>query len=534
MSQNELFKKENLMTSSSFASQSNSLPKSHFTIEDEEENDNEELNDKEMLANNHFDEKKVIIMKTTLSSTPPFPYLPVFFVCFGMLAHGISFTSPFPYVAFMVVDFHLTSNLDSAGYYAGLITGMFMIGRSFAGLLWGIAADKYGRKICMCISMFNVMFFTLLFGFSFNFLMAILVRFCLGLGNGLLGIAKTYLSECVFNNKEYEMMALGYLNGAYSFGLIIGPVIGGLLSRPMIQYPHLFHKLLIFQTFPYLLPCLISAFIAALAGIGIFYFVPETLEFVSRSSGSNTTTMTKIKQKGLGKSEIAYEKVIQDDVVEEDLEMVVYNPTNTPEETLTQSPPLASTTTSPSLENEKRKPSTLKEILSDKPSQQQFIIYMALCFITMFSDEIFPLYAVTSIPNGGLAWETSEVGQTLAWIGLSLVIFQLFFFKKFMNYFFSCGQKEILVRTFRIHTVTITLLPLFADWTLRFLQYYHHTQDLNTKRNPFLFVAVIFSLLCFRIPLTATFTSLTMVVNSCVDSKMRGTLNGLMMTAGKK
>jgi hypothetical protein len=65
-----------------------------------------------------------------------FPWVSMSFICLGMLAHSVVFTSPLPYVvifyflqsykkiiqdskAFMVVDFGLSENTDSAGYYAG-------------------------------------------------------------------------------------------------------------------------------------------------------------------------------------------------------------------------------------------------------------------------------------------------------------------------------------------------------------------------------------------------------------------------------
>ena len=60
---------------------------------------------------------------------PPFPWLPMAALCTGMLAHSVVFTNPLPYVAFMVVDFKMADNVDSAGYYAGWITGTFMIGK---------------------------------------------------------------------------------------------------------------------------------------------------------------------------------------------------------------------------------------------------------------------------------------------------------------------------------------------------------------------------------------------------------------------
>jgi hypothetical protein len=66
-----------------------------------------------------------------VAKTPPFPWLAMSALCLGMLAHSVVFTNPLPFVAFMVVDFKMADSVDSAGYYAGWITGTFMIGKMF-------------------------------------------------------------------------------------------------------------------------------------------------------------------------------------------------------------------------------------------------------------------------------------------------------------------------------------------------------------------------------------------------------------------
>jgi hypothetical protein len=125
----------------------------------------------------------------------PFPWLAMSSLCIGMLAHSVVFTNPLPYVAFMVVDFGMSETVDGAGYYAGWITGTFMIGRTATGLLWGMASDRYGRRPCLLVTMFNVALFGLLLGFSTSFTMAVLLRLAIGLGNGFMGVAKTCISE---------------------------------------------------------------------------------------------------------------------------------------------------------------------------------------------------------------------------------------------------------------------------------------------------------------------------------------------------
>ncbi|RYY82054.1 hypothetical protein EON63_14120, partial [archaeon] len=48
------------------------------------------------------------------------------------------------------------------------------------GIPWGMAADRYGRKICLVLSMLNVAVLGVGFGFSSSFYMAVLFRFLIG------------------------------------------------------------------------------------------------------------------------------------------------------------------------------------------------------------------------------------------------------------------------------------------------------------------------------------------------------------------
>jgi MFS family permease len=59
-----------------------------------------------------------------------------------------------------------------------------------AGLMWGIASDRYGRRLCLLLSMMNVAIFGVLLGFSTSFTMAVLLRLAIGLG-------ERYGSQCV-------------------------------------------------------------------------------------------------------------------------------------------------------------------------------------------------------------------------------------------------------------------------------------------------------------------------------------------------
>ena len=213
---------------------------------------------------------------------PPFDYTSMMALCVGMLAHSVVFTAPLPFVAFMVQDFGMAPDLDTAGYSAGWITGSFMLGRTISGLGWGLASDKWGRRPCLLLTMFNVALFGLLLGFSTNFATAVCLRLAIGLGNGFMGIAKTCISE-IFP-RCHELKAFGMLSGMWGLGLIVGPAIGGLLSRPAIQYPRYVSPQSIWGRFPYLLPCLCCAMLAVIGFVCLYVWLPETAGKAYRAS----------------------------------------------------------------------------------------------------------------------------------------------------------------------------------------------------------------------------------------------------------
>ena len=95
-----------------------------------------------------------------------------------------------------------------------------MVGRMLTSVIWGIVADRYGRKPVILIEIASVLvifhfflffishicfisylnnaachrvIFNTLFGVSVNFWMAIITRFCLGSFNGLLVPIKVFL-----------------------------------------------------------------------------------------------------------------------------------------------------------------------------------------------------------------------------------------------------------------------------------------------------------------------------------------------------
>ncbi|KAM6567954.1 hypothetical protein CsatA_027082 [Cannabis sativa] len=117
------------------------------------------------------------------NSTIPFKHL--FFVFLLALAAALPITSMFPFMYFMIRDFGIAKKEEDIGYYAGFL------GRGLTSILWGITADRYGRK-------------------------------------------PAYISEIC--RKEYQALGISMLSTAWGIGLVIGPALGGFLAQETLHF----------------------------------------------------------------------------------------------------------------------------------------------------------------------------------------------------------------------------------------------------------------------------------------------------------
>ncbi|KAB2627263.1 protein ZINC INDUCED FACILITATOR-LIKE 1-like [Pyrus ussuriensis x Pyrus communis] len=295
-----------------------------------------------------------------------------------VLSAALPISSLFPFLYFMIRDFHIAKREEDIGYYAGYVGSSYMLGRVLTSILWGMVADRYGRKPVIIIGTVAVVIFNTLFGLSVNFWMAISTRFLLGSLNGLLGPIKAYASEAF--REEHQALGMSTVSVAWGIGLIIGPALGGFLAQPADKYPSIFSKSSIFGRFPYFLPCLC---ISALAfGVTITSFwLPETLH------------------KHNGKARL-------DDDSYEALE--------------------AANGGSDANEKQKTEEQTPKEnLFKNWPLMSSIIVYCVFSLHDMAYTEIFSLWAVSPRKFGGLSYTTEDVGEVLAISGFGLFVFQI-------------------------------------------------------------------------------------------------------------
>lgn len=189
-------------------------------------------------------------------STPiPWPRVLVVVAC--IFGDALNMMLAFPFVPFMVRDFFGSEREASVAAYAGLLAGTYKLGQFVVAPCFGYLADRFGRRLPMLLSMALGPLPLLLFAVAPTFGWAFAWRFVQGATCGSMTIGKVYLAD--ITDKSNEARVFSCVGLAMGLGAVVGPTLGGALSRPAEQYILASASGRLFARFPYLLPCLVSA-----------------------------------------------------------------------------------------------------------------------------------------------------------------------------------------------------------------------------------------------------------------------------------
>ena len=179
-----------------------------------------------------------------------------------------------PFISFFVASLGISK--EGQGIYTGLLFASYNIAQFFSSAIWGSLSDRFGRKICLTLGLLGAGFSVAWFGMSRSYLSAFCARFVGGLLNGNLGVSKSVLAEVT--DKSNRAQAFAWLPLAYGTSCVLAPVIGGLLSEPVKQYPDTFSESGFFGTYPYALPCFVCATYALIAAVVVQLVFIESLK----------------------------------------------------------------------------------------------------------------------------------------------------------------------------------------------------------------------------------------------------------------
>jgi DHA1 family tetracycline resistance protein-like MFS transporter len=135
---------------------------------------------------------------------------------------------------------------------------------AFAGLCgpaWGRLSDRIGRKPVIMICLAGAALSYVMLGLSSELWMIYAARAFAGLMAGNFGVASAMMAD--ITPPHQRARGMGMIGAAFGLGLMIGPVLGGLLSGPDNSFT---------------LPCIVAGGMSVLAIVAAFFFLPESVD----------------------------------------------------------------------------------------------------------------------------------------------------------------------------------------------------------------------------------------------------------------
>jgi len=394
----------------------------------------------------------------------------------------------FPFVVFMVQDELGVTDPKMVGLYSGLIASLWSTGQFVTASIWGRMSDKFGRKGPLLFGCLGCALASTSFGFSKSVTHAAISRFVGGALNGNIAILKVVLGDVCDNSNQVR--AFSFMSIAWGIGSIFGSGMAGYLAKPCdseffrVVFPDLCSRRGLFVLYPYLLPCIVQLIIGLLSFLVCLFFLRETRWGIPTDPGL-------VAGRGVGTGQ-EYHRVrtdVSDDDPEDSImpafthfedDIEVGSAPNRKSSDLTTFDPVRgrlkhkeenplsegrsksenhhpsstnlhhvnSRTQSldldnPELESEsdEQKDAARPETEHQPPSFfhtnafKTTSLYGCIAFTYVIIDETYPLFAAYALEHGGLSFDSSQIGLSLAWTGFILIIYQWFIFPPLANYY---------------------------------------------------------------------------------------------------
>ena len=186
----------------------------------------------------------------------------------------IGFTMIIPFLTFQV-EF-LAKSDQNLGVWVAVIMAAYAIAQFLFSPMWGSLSDRIGRRPVLMIGLAGNTAFFVLFGIANTLWLALIARFFTGLFNANVAVTRAYVGD--ISTPAEIPKRMGILGAAFGLGFTIGPAIGGWLSEPAKwSWTSIFVDT-IFDSNPYLLPCLVASLLSFFSFILAWRILEESVK----------------------------------------------------------------------------------------------------------------------------------------------------------------------------------------------------------------------------------------------------------------
>jgi MFS family permease len=136
----------------------------------------------------------------------------------------------------------------------------YAICAGFSGPFWGRLSDRVGRKPVIMICLAGAALSYVMLGLASSLWMVYFARGFAGMMAGNFGVASAMMAD--ITTPENRARGMGMIGAAFGLGMVLGPMLGGLLSG---------------DTASFTLPCIFAGGMSLLAILAAAVFLPESL-----------------------------------------------------------------------------------------------------------------------------------------------------------------------------------------------------------------------------------------------------------------
>lgn len=156
------------------------------------------------------------------------------------------------------------ANATITGLLVASYAAMQIIGAPILGRL----SDQYGRRPILLVSIFGTLLGYILLGFANSLWMLFAARMLDGLTGGNISVAQAYIADT--SDEKNRVRSLGLIGAAFGLGFVVGPMMGGLLSK-----------------LSFAAPAIAASSLAGLNLLTVFLWLPESLTAERRAELTN-------------------------------------------------------------------------------------------------------------------------------------------------------------------------------------------------------------------------------------------------------